>query len=883
MAPVPAVIYAAKSTSDEHGSIPTQIADCQAAIEREARDRTIIGPFFDESASAFKGNRGAGLAKAKAAAEAAANEHGEAELWVQHSDRLARGSGLEAGAADHLGEVFFAMRRVGVRLRSVQDDALIQNPVMATMQGEQNTGYSQRLRAAVTSGKDRQVERGERIGGPVPDGLTLIVQRDNADRVISRRYVRDPKRAPIIEKAFELSEAGHGDSAVAQALNRAGHRTQAQQIKSGPRAGEVVPPKAWSRRRVQDTLTNQHYAGRVVRHRGKPTEEVVPATNIEVLIEPDRFDAMQAQRAGRDRAKAGRELGMKGGAPTLRYALSKLATCARCGSRMYCVTSPYKRKDGSQARRYVCKNVASETGLCDAPKVNAEVADAAIVPHIRHFFDDFASWATAVAEEAGAQRAALEAELADLRAKRQTLADAERPARDRYASALAAGEDSKAEVLLEVVAKMKDDRAVLDASITVKEATLGSLATEAAPSDAMRTYWRELAESIAGRLSDGQGLADVNAELRIALDRVEIDTQPDGKLAMRAFFRRRGTSEPAMRPVLDSDGKILEDEDGIVWEPDPDQPPSFVPDDVLILTGRQARERPSPVAVEASGLTRNHTHEYRRMKPKRPALAASQAYAAGGPRSSSVPSRWSDVPGRATQRGSGWAAKSRACSAFVRKPLTTSSRRPAPRAAAASRSKARATSGRIGLPCRSASGPAYSPSPAGARPAATAATARARPPIRTPPGSRIGSVTMTVARSGSGPGPSCTSAASAPLRRAVARPAARASARYAGVVMRRGEPAGSKARPRRSSSARAVARAARSAARWRAPCAVTPPAIQASATPPLTSARSAPSRSTVACPRSATRARVMPWPAIPRHRGRAPGARRAPAPPRADG
>jgi hypothetical protein len=41
-------------------------------------------------------------------------------LWVQHSDRLARGDGL---AADHLAEVFFEMRRAGVSLRSVQDDA----------------------------------------------------------------------------------------------------------------------------------------------------------------------------------------------------------------------------------------------------------------------------------------------------------------------------------------------------------------------------------------------------------------------------------------------------------------------------------------------------------------------------------------------------------------------------------------------------------------------------------------------------------------------------------------------------------------------------------------------------------------------------------------
>ena len=32
---VAAVIYAAKSSEDEHGSIPTQIADCKAMAERE--------------------------------------------------------------------------------------------------------------------------------------------------------------------------------------------------------------------------------------------------------------------------------------------------------------------------------------------------------------------------------------------------------------------------------------------------------------------------------------------------------------------------------------------------------------------------------------------------------------------------------------------------------------------------------------------------------------------------------------------------------------------------------------------------------------------------------------------------------------------------------
>ena len=139
------------------------------------------------------------------------------------------------------------------------------------------------------------------------------------------------------------------------------------------------------------------------------------------------------------------------------------------------------------------------------------------------------------------------------------------------------------------------------------------------------------------------------------------------------------------------------------------------------------------------------------MKPNRPACAASQPYAARGPRSSSVPRRCSDVPGLATHLGSGCAANSCACSASVRKALAIVSDRPAARAAAASRSNASAVSGRIGLPCRSANGPGYSPSPIAAPSAATAATARARPPMRAPPGSSIAALTVTVARSGSGP------------------------------------------------------------------------------------------------------------------------------------
>ena len=76
-----AILYAAKSTEDIHGSIPTQLEDGQKLAERESLE--VVGEYADEAASAYNGDRGPELA--------AALEHAQrigASLIVQHSDRL---------------------------------------------------------------------------------------------------------------------------------------------------------------------------------------------------------------------------------------------------------------------------------------------------------------------------------------------------------------------------------------------------------------------------------------------------------------------------------------------------------------------------------------------------------------------------------------------------------------------------------------------------------------------------------------------------------------------------------------------------------------------------------------------------------------------------
>src|SRR3954468_1445463 len=108
------VSYAAKSSADEHDSIASQ----QRAIRERARgepDRSMVAEFAEANRSGWRGSRGPQLEAAMAKAVELACEHDSVELWVWHSTRLGRGSGLK-GEARSLLEVFAYLRRRGVGL-----------------------------------------------------------------------------------------------------------------------------------------------------------------------------------------------------------------------------------------------------------------------------------------------------------------------------------------------------------------------------------------------------------------------------------------------------------------------------------------------------------------------------------------------------------------------------------------------------------------------------------------------------------------------------------------------------------------------------------------------------------------------------------------------
>ena len=520
-AKIPCVLYAAKSTEDTHGSIPTQLQDGRAMAEREGW--AVVGEFQDEGFSAYSGNRGPGL---KAARELAAEVKGV--LVAQHSDRLARGAGDAPEAADHFVEVVIWANRHEVVIRTVQDD-FFQDPrtniSQAANTGQRNTEDSRRKSEAVKSAKDRQMAAGTKLGGPPPEGLLLVVERDDQDRVRARRYERDPERAPIIERVFELSEEGHGDATIARTLNADGLRSKAG--------------KAWTRRSVQDKLLNQHYAGRAVRKgRGSKQEyrllekpEVVQATNIEPLIDPDRYDRIIAMREGRDRVKARGKDGLRKGErgqKTERYALSRLAVCDRCGEPMYAQTSTYKRKTkgGTKARKYVCANYHNSTGVCDQPRLDAEKIDDAVIGYLDGLFLDYEAFVEELSSAADKQRTALDSAVGAALSEIDKADGRAGKIEADYIRRIEAGEDAAADVAARALDRVHLDRARAEQKVEACRQQLAAL------DDQPHNVALDTVNAVKKALSEEGGTRKLNERLRATFQEFRIDQIEDGTIGI---------------------------------------------------------------------------------------------------------------------------------------------------------------------------------------------------------------------------------------------------------------------------------------------------------------------------------------------------------------
>lgn len=478
---VPAVIYAAKSTEDKHGSIPTQIEDACVLADRERWD--VVGEFCDEGFSAFSGNRGPGLESAKALAIETAREQGRCVLVAQDADRLARGAGDEPGAADHLGEVYFAMKRRRVELWTVRSGRL--DLLRAAVEGERSHDETQRKAQATRAGLKRRKERGEPVGA-IPLGYRVDVAMEDG-RPVTRREV-DPAGAALVQRIMAAVEAGNTPGQVQRDLNRELLRT--------------ARGKPWSARAVRSVVLNSSYAGRS----GYPA-----------LIEPDRWHSIVSGLTRMDPASVQRR---KGGRRPLdeRYLLRGIAFCGECGGAL-------RVRTHARGRVYICKNVREATGLCEyGSPIPAEVAEANVVAHLDHIVgEDLSVWLSAKAAE---HRSEQEVFLTAAERHRVRL-DALRREREKMAAFYRRTVSENAGLASTALGQL----AAVEAELTAQERVLADTEARAeewaaAPAlDAALDYYNGLVELIRGRVRQASGADEVRAALQDAPGRSLDDRQ----------------------------------------------------------------------------------------------------------------------------------------------------------------------------------------------------------------------------------------------------------------------------------------------------------------------------------------------------------------------
>ena len=473
--PIPCVIYAARSQAEETGKDSTgdQVALIRERLQGD-RERRIVGEPRTDHASGYRGNRGPGLERAIADAEAAVRAHGTAELWVWITSRLGRGTG-RLGEARAVGALLYELRAKGITVRSVEDDEFATNEMLWGFASRMASKYAEDLSAHTKRGISFRVESGKPWGEP---GYGYRRGEDG-------HWVPDPEEKRIANRLLaEYVERTPSFSGVAAIANRDGIRT---------RRG-----KRWSPATVRKLLTSRHLIGEFS-HQGEWRKGKHPA-----IVDLDVWEAAQRiAEAGKKFAPGGRTgRPVSGGHIFIRGSLR----CGVCGEAML------PRSASDAADFYVCRTRAYDTAACPMPRIKRAQVDAAALRLFQSTALDLDATREHLAAQLTAQAEATRAQMQ--RAERDV--SSKRAALDRFDRDYEAGALSAANYERQV-ARVAEETAGAEAEVArlaaQAERTLRAVGDLDAEHETLRRLAR-LREQISGRVTDAQ--EDVGA-LRAAI------------------------------------------------------------------------------------------------------------------------------------------------------------------------------------------------------------------------------------------------------------------------------------------------------------------------------------------------------------------------------
>jgi site-specific DNA recombinase len=483
----PAVVYAAKSTEDRQDSIGTQLAEAREMAF--GHGWTIIGEHTDEKFSAYTGNRGPGLAEAKAAAVAAAARYGTPCMLVaQAHDRFARGAGDAPGAPQSLGELWHELRRNNVQLRTVEDDEELRDEASVAAIGRRAYIDSRRKSKAVGKGMARRRAKGLHHGGPRKLGYDYT--RDELGGTRGDRALRIvPAEADVVRRIFRDYAAGHSQRAIARTLTAEGVATA--------RGG------GWYQGTVAKILCDHFYAGLV-----RDGDRLVPGQH-DAIIELELY-----RDAERIRSQGRRTLHVGGRPPTRPFLFTNgYLRCGRCGGAMIPRTGTQKRGPdgtpwGDRYERYICHTRTRDVTACEQLPVSRAAIEEAALSVLERRGVSVAQTRAQLLASIAAERARVEARLTDATRQERKAAEALARVRRDYMSGGLPLEDWTT-----MRPELEEELAGARAAREQVQHRLAELAEEHVD-DALAAAVGEIREAIAAQLQDRGSIDEVRMLLR---------------------------------------------------------------------------------------------------------------------------------------------------------------------------------------------------------------------------------------------------------------------------------------------------------------------------------------------------------------------------------
>ena len=516
--PMRAVVYGCKSSPDEKESVADQHRIVREAI---GDDERIIGVFGEDNQSGYRKERGPRLEAAMQAAIRAAAEDGEAELWVFHSSRLARGDGTKGKRS--IAKLVHDLLYEDVIVRSVSDPEMV-TPMLAGIASKVSHQYSADLSAHTKRGMRQRKEAGRPMG-PLAYGYAVQALTDAQGKPLIRgksvvtERVPDPIEAPLLERTFERWASGETSGSLARWLNGLGQRTRRRK----PFRAESVRVMI----RNAEIYTGHHGYPRII-------SDELARRALDALNRNDP--------AAEQRAKGGRRTNDEA------YVLRGLAFCT-CGAPLYCT-----RKYLGGKRAYVCRTKLLCLRTCDRPPIPADHAEGHVLRHLQWFTGPVEEW---IAEQVAERDSEHRARQSALDAERARLAGLDAQREQRMSEIIEHGITSP--VAFELIERIDQERESRRRDLEDAEAQLA----EHKPTpdvDAALDYYNSLRDVIAGRIASAKSAHDLNAALHdvlggmwMALEDPQWANPEPGEKVLRAEFALRKPDGSLATPFAQRD------------------------------------------------------------------------------------------------------------------------------------------------------------------------------------------------------------------------------------------------------------------------------------------------------------------------------------------